>query len=59
MINRKEANNAIMRILEIYLKQNPDIRFNQALINLDIVEPYKDDFYTEPENVLLRMRRVK
>jgi len=35
-MTRSEANMVIINLLEVYLKQNPDIRFGQALWNLGI-----------------------
>lgn len=64
---RKECNAIILKKLTEYLRDNPSMRFNQALINLDIVVNARDlqgiystfcqdDYYTEPSEVLKRMK---
>ena len=66
-MNRQEYNFKILTILQTYLTQNPDIRFGQALHNLNIAthrvindgykpKDYIDIFYEEPEQTLLKMR---
>jgi hypothetical protein len=53
------ANNLqVLRILEAYLRTYPDIRFSQALYNLDIVRSERSDFYTEPSETLRRVREA-
>jgi len=52
---RLHANLELLRILETYLRTYPDMRFSQALINLDMVQLDKDDFYTEPTELLKRV----
>jgi len=56
-IKRIEDNHTIITMVEIYLKQNPGMRLNQALINLSVVAAGVDDFYTEPVDILIRMRK--
>ncbi len=68
MNQKQELNFKILEILQDYLTQNPDIRFGQALHNLNIAthrllddkenRPYNniDIFYEEPEQTLLKMR---
>ena len=41
---RKEYNEKILEVLTKYLEENPEIRFGQALINLNILQ-YKKDKY--------------
>ena len=70
-MNRQEYNFKILMILQTYLTQNPDIRFGQALSNLNIathkknsdekwddVAGYKDIFYEEPETTLQNLRNI-
>ena len=54
-LDRKRYNNALLVILTDYLTKYPDIRFNQALLNLGLVVTNKDDYYTEPDKVLIRV----
>ncbi len=68
MNQKQELNFKILEILQDYLTQNPDIRFGQALHNLNIAthrllddkenRPYNniDIFYEEPEQTLLKMK---
>jgi hypothetical protein len=70
---RKSYNERILKELKDYLEQYPDIRFGQALINLNIIEideknstllfgpQYKDPYNDEPITIYNRMRawRVK
>lgn len=60
---RKQDNAAILAVLTQYLADNPDMRFSQALSNLDIVQQYnsdgtawKDEYYLEPGEILKRMK---
>ena len=39
---RKEYNKKILKVLTKYLEENPEIRFGQALINLNILQNEKD-----------------
>ena len=39
---RKEYNEKILKVLTKYLEENPEIRFGQALINLNILQIEKD-----------------
>jgi hypothetical protein len=66
---RKSYNERILKELKDYLERYPDIRFGQALINLNILEmtddndkpQIKDPFNEEPITIYNRMRawRVK
>ena len=38
----------VLKLVEEYLRENPGMRLNQALINLSVVRDEADDFYTEP-----------
>lgn len=55
MSQRLHKNLELLRILESYLRTYPDMRFNQALSNLDMVRNDKDDFYTEPTELMKRV----
>ena len=39
---RKEYNKKILEVLTKYIEENPEIRFGQALINLNILQNEKD-----------------
>lgn len=66
-MNRKEDNKKLLEILEEYLEAHPDIRFIQALWNLNIIDQQTidacgfvssfivDRFYEEPEDTLKRI----
>jgi len=64
--SRLTYNLAILAQLESYLKANPDIRFGQALWNLQIVRQTKpqgadgsfwmDGYYEEPKDTLKRVK---
>lgn len=71
--NRLEKNLEILDKLFHYLKENPTIRFGQALSNLNLathrIQPdeeviktsrrgYPNIFYEEPEETLDKMRNV-
>ena len=61
---RIQCNQEILRKLSEYLSKYPDMRFSQALLNLNIVSDayhhcdsyWADEFYIEPEEVLKRMK---
>lgn len=61
-MNRLNQNLTILGRLEIYLKENPTIRFGQALHNLNLATHrlketgVEDIFYEEPEETLIKMR---
>jgi hypothetical protein len=63
-IDRQAANQIILNKLTEYLQANPDMRFSQALGNLNIVingydypkDNWENDYYTEPTEVLKRMK---
>lgn len=71
--DRLEKNLEILDKLYHYLKENPTIRFGQALSNLNLathrIQPdeetikenrygYKNIFYEEPEDTLSKMKNV-
>ena len=61
--NRLEANREILRRLQAYLEADPDMRFSQALRNLQIVDEvdgpdavyWDNEFYVESSAILKRM----
>ena len=54
--SRIRDNHDIVNIINDYMKQNPDIRFFQALYNLGIMDNKNiDRFYEEPGETLARM----
>lgn len=54
--SRIRDNHDIVNIINDYMKQNPDIRFFQALYNLGIMDNKNiDRFYEEPCETLTRM----
>lgn len=65
---RKEYNEKILKELTDYLTKYPEIRFGQALINLNIIEideknstllfgpQYKDPYNDEPITIYNRLR---
>lgn len=60
--NRLENNRKILKEICEYIEQNPDIRFIQALWNLNIINrdvkgDIVDRYYEEPEKTLLRLRK--
>lgn len=71
--DRLEKNLEILDKLFYYLKENPTIRFGQALSNLNLathrIQPdeeviktnrwgYSNIFYEEPEETLIKMKNV-
>ena len=56
MMTRLEANIKILNIVEQLACMFPDMRFNQLLINTQVVLEGKDQFYEESENTLDRLR---
>ena len=53
--NRLECNKIIISKLSEFLKDNPDIRFGQALWILGILDDNIDSFNEEPLDVLNRL----
>lgn len=54
--NRLELNLQLLRILESYLRADPDMRFSQALSNLGYTpNEGEDDYYLEPSKLLERV----
>jgi hypothetical protein len=62
-MTRLDYNLAILATLEAHLRAFPEIRFSQALRNLDIVVPlpdgagWKDTYNEEPSTTVRRMTR--
>ena len=60
---RKEYNKKILEVLTKYIEENPEIRFGQALINLNILQNEKDKnvvfdpFLDESVDIYQRMRK--
>ena len=60
---RKEYNEKILEVLTKYLEENSEIRFGQALINLNILQNEKDKnvvfdpFSDESVDIYQRMRK--
>ena len=62
-MTRQQANFQIIAILAEYLAKNPDVRFQQALWNLELIRRdsegvFIDDFYSESVDTLLTLRRL-
>ena len=58
-MSRLNDNIEVLNIIVDYMKQNPDIRFFQALYNLSIMDSKNiDRFYEEPSETLTRMRKT-
>jgi hypothetical protein len=63
-MTRLEANLALLEHLRAYLLACPDLRFGQALVNLDVLKlkRYGDDlvaedpYYEEPQSMLYRVK---
>lgn len=55
-MNRLESNIKILDIVKQLACMFPDMRFNQLLINTQVVLEGKDQFYEEPEKTLDRLR---
>ena len=59
-MSRLNDNVEVLNILVDYLKQNPDIRFFQALYNVGIMDSKNvDRFYEEPSETLSRMKKTE
>lgn len=70
-MNRKEENKKLLKVLEDYLENNPDIRFIQALWALGIIDREVTDssgfetsfivdrFYEESDKTLERISRTR
>ena len=52
---RNECNNKIILRLSEYVNKYPEIRFLQALYNLDIVKVNEDQWYEESQDTLENM----
>ena len=55
-MNRLESNIKILDIIKQLAYMFPDMRFNQLLINTQVVLEGKDQFYEESEKTLDRLR---
>lgn len=67
MKSRLEENRALVAILQQLIEQNPTLRFSQILCNYDFIKQlppkdsqmaWKDEFYTEPKEVLDRVSKA-
>lgn len=69
-MNRKEYNLQLIEILFNYIKDNHDVRFSQALMNLYYVKQipvtliddthfWQDEFYLESKDLLDRILKAK
>mgnify|MGYP006275443969 CR=1 FL=1 len=71
-MSRKQANEELVKILTEILEQNPELRFSQVLLSFGFVQHtrpvarrtadeyivnWKDEFYTEPEVILERVKK--
>lgn len=67
MINRKVHNDIILSILQTYLDKHPNIRFSQALCNLNLVKCvevnenfyWADEYHIEPHVLVERLPEEK
>lgn len=67
-MSRLEYNKLLLDILKEYFEQNPEIRFSQALSNLDYVKQSEsltslnpfwiDEYYLESKDLLTRVSEV-
>ena len=57
IMSRLESNLELLKILEEYIQNHPDIRFHQALWNLRITTE-DSQYYEEPSDSLKRSRGV-
>jgi len=63
-VTRQQANLALLQHLTDMINNNPDIRFSQALVNLELVQylgdhTWVDDYYLEPRDLLKRVEEKK
>lgn len=61
-IVRQLANREIIEIISQYISLNPEMRFGQCLLNLNIVEVddrghWEDEYYTESTITLERVKK--
>lgn len=54
-MNRLESNIKILNIVKQLVYEFPDMRFNQLLMNISIIQS-RDQFYEESEETLNRLR---
>lgn len=52
---RRLNNGEVLKAISNFMDQNPNLRFNQALIALDVVRDEHDDFNTEPWEIRRRI----
>ena len=57
-VSRLNCNNQIIKIISDYVKNNPDIRFIQALYNLNIIIPEFNQ-YNEESSLTLKKLKLK
>lgn len=55
LIENKEIGEIIIKAISRF----PELRFNQILHNLEIVNPKGDTFYDEPKDVLKRIKETE
>ncbi len=55
-MNRQEANQELIKLLQEIMVKHPDQRFSQILSNYGFVASEKDEFYTEPQVILERVK---
>ena len=53
--NRQQYNKDIIKLLETYINKYPDIRFQQMLYNLNIIENNKDKFNEESKETFNKL----
>ena len=56
---RQECNNKIIQKLSEYINKYPQVRFLQALYNLNIVCTNKDQWYEESQDTLKNIKKEK
>lgn len=65
-MNRQEANQELVNLLQLLIKENPDLRFGQILRNFRFIKEqrpgkpelcidWQNEFFTEPQKVLERV----
>jgi len=54
-MNWLDTNREIIKVISEVMEKNPELRFHQILIMMDLAN-YRDDFYTSPEEVLERIK---
>jgi hypothetical protein len=59
MENRLEANRELLKLLSEEIEKHPYFRFHQAMFNLGIYLPKSDEYYTESDTILKRVKELK